>query len=601
MNHFIPTGNEYVSLPEVCEESGALDSLNFLYMAQKGMIEMRGASARPLLTPFVEKSSDTAGEGEAEALPFSEIRWSRDAFWLPVFTAKAGTLSFCYELAAPLGQRGFMIRMKVAGCGSGSVRVGLRGCWSQSIHRINQSKQMRGEKRAFISSWSNDLVLEFVNAGPLFALAFGGDGELTSEWHGEDEGLCFKVCRDLVPSPDGCAEAVFFLGLGFEETAAVASVNELRYKGWAAEYARTRTWLQQRAKKMRTERLTEIYNVNQFFCVFYSTGLTLDTEQFVCVTSRSPHYYVSAAYWDRDTFLWAFPTLLHVDPGLARRALLYAFTVQWRNVGTHSRYIDGTCLEFGFELDELVAPLIALLLYTEETGDRSLIEQQTAAGKLDELLRKLEEVKHPAADLYASFQQPSDDLCRYPYLTYDNMLVWYLYRRLSLLLPDRYGFCAEAAERVMRAIRDNCVVTDPTPRFAWAVDLQGNCEVFDEPPGSLQLLPYYGFCTPDDPVWKNTVAHIRSPEYSYSFAGMPVAEIGCPHAPYPWLLSICNSLLCGYEEQALQELEWIPMDNGIACESVDPHDGSCRTGAAFATCAGFLCNALRLAAGEPAQ
>ncbi len=34
------------------------------------------------------------------------------------------------------------------------------------------------------------------------------------------------------------------------------------------------------------------------------------------------------------------------------------------------------------------------------------------------------------------------------------------------------------------------------------------------------------------------------------------------------------------------------MDNGIACESINEHTGECETGAAFATCAGFLAYAL---------
>ena len=73
--------------------------------------------------------------------------------------------------------------------------------------------------------------------------------------------------------------------------------------------------------------------------------------------------------------------------------------------------------------------------------------------------------------------------------------------------------------------------------------------------------------------------------------GLTIA-IGCPHAPWPWVLSLCNSLLCGHAEQALRELTIMPMDNGIACESVDADTGECTTGSAFATCAGFLCHAL---------
>ena len=148
-----------------------------------------------------------------------------------------------------------------------------------------------------------------------------------------------------------------------------------------------------------------------------------------------------------------------------------------------------------------------------------------------------------------------------------------------------------------QAVREHCVKTnrDGAPYFAWSVDLAGNSDVYDEPPGSLQLLAELGFCEKDDPVWQNTVAMIRAPEYRYSFAGCPIAEIGCPHAPHPWLLSVANSLLCGRVEQSLAILRASPMDNGIACESIDEVTGECTTGEAFATCAGFVCYALRRA------
>ena len=139
---------------------------------------------------------------------------------------------------------------------------------------------------------------------------------------------------------------------------------------------------------------------------------------------------------------------------------------------------------------------------------------------------------------------------------------------------------------------------DGRPFFCWSADLEGRHNVYDEPPGSLQLLPYYGFCSTEDEIWRNTVNMIRSPDYEYSFQGCPIAQIGCAHAPYPWVLSLCNSLLCGYEAEALSQLEIMEMDNGIACESVDAYTGKCATGAAFATCAGFLCHSMYLACRE---
>lgn len=133
--------------------------------------------------------------------------------------------------------------------------------------------------------------------------------------------------------------------------------------------------------------------------------------------------------------------------------------------------------------------------------------------------------------------------------------------------------------------------------FAWSIDLEGRWDIYDEPPGSLQLLPFYGFCAADDAVWQATAALIRSPAYALSFSNHPIAEIGCLHAPHPWVLSICNSLLCGHREEALTHLKRTSMDNGVACESVHEDSGQCVTGYAFATCAGFLAFALMQGAG----
>ena len=54
-------------------------------------------------------------------------------------------------------------------------------------------------------------------------------------------------------------------------------------------------------------------------------------------------------------------------------------------------------------------------------------------------------------------------------------------------------------------ILEHCVVQGPNgPYYAWSTDLEGHTDVYDEPPGSLLLLPYLGFCALDDPAYQNT-------------------------------------------------------------------------------------------------
>ena len=51
---YLPTGNEWVSLPTLQARTGALESFSFLHMGYKGLIEQRGGASLPLMTPFFE-------------------------------------------------------------------------------------------------------------------------------------------------------------------------------------------------------------------------------------------------------------------------------------------------------------------------------------------------------------------------------------------------------------------------------------------------------------------------------------------------------------------------------------------------------------------
>ena len=594
MHQYLPTGNEYISLPTIRETDGAIEALGFLYMAQKGMVEVRGNETCPLILPFVAKKND---DGTYREVPLTDLQWSRDFHWIPILKAQAEDVNLTATYFTPIGERGFGLRLTLESAKGTHVRFGLKGLWAKAMHCVNEEKELQGVKDCFSSHWNHSVMFEFRCGYPLFSFAPMADRDIDTHFAVKEEGIDYALSVDCALAAGTPETVTFYWGIGFEEVAAATSAQEMLRRTWDWEYKKTTDWLKKRICEMPTARTTEIYNTNLFFCIFYSTGLTLDTEELVCATSRSPRYYVSAAYWDRDTLLWSFPAILDADAKLAKDILYYIFGRQRRNLGVHSRYIDGTMLEPGFELDELMAPIVALASYVERTGDRSVLLERNVRDGIHEILEKLEEVKHPTVDLYESFLQPTDDMRVYPYMTYDNMLVWLVLNKLALLYPGKYDDCTEKAERVKQAIYDNCVFTDNAgrPYFGWSVDLEGHHDIHDEPPGSLQLLPYYGFCGFDSEIWLNTMRNIRAPEYRFSFADAPIAEIGCPHAPYPWLLSLCNSLMSGHEAQAWKELEFAELDNGIACEAMDPVDGSCRTGAAFATCAGFLCHSMRVA------
>ena len=498
-------------------------------------------------------------------------------------------------ILAPIGERGFLYRMELTNTDSvpHSIVCGLRGCWNSAWHCVNEDKQIEGTMHCIESPWNGSLIFDMRCGVPLFCFApMPEESSCVSTWEQSDAGICYRLAHSYMLEPQQRRMVTVYWGFGMEEVSAATSAKEMLRQGYQHEEAQTLLWLRERTLWLKDDALRQFYNTNLFFCMLFSTGITLDTEELVLVTSRSPRYYVSAAYWDRDSLLWSFPAILDADRELARRMLEYVFGRQQRNIGVHSRFIDGTVLEPGFELDELIAPVLALGRYVEVTGDHSLLDEREVRQGLDGILQKLEKRQHPHTALYSTFLQPTDDEIVYPYLTYDNVLVWKGLTVLAALLGR--DELAQRAEQVKQAIWGNCVMGQNGNRyFAWSIDLDGRHDVYDEPPGSLQLLPYWGFCSSENQVYRNTVDMIRSPDYRYSFAGKPFGEIGCPHAPHPWLLSVANSLLCGRVEHSADILKKAAMDNGIACESIDEITGECTTGEAFATCAGFVCHALR--------
>lgn len=590
MPSFIPTGNQMVSLPCIVKETAEINDITFLHMGYKGLIDIRGDDEKPLIKPFVAV--------DGESIDFCASNFSRIANWIPRFEVETANISVDVKILTPVDERGFLINFKINNKREKAVTVsaGIMGRWASSLHCVNEDKEIEGNKHCYISHWSSQLTFDMRMGVPMFAFAPLTIESCKSEFKETDGKIDYSLTEDFELAAGETKEFTIFWGLGFEEVATVTSAKEMARRGFDWEYEKTLKYLAERALPQgafKDEKLTELYNNNLFFCLFYSSGITLDTEEYVMVTSRSPRYYVSAAYWDRDSLLWSFPSILDCDKELAREILTYIYTKQARNFGVHSRYIDGTVLEPGFELDELMAPVIALENYVDTTGDRDFLCEPFVKSGVKRIITELAKHKSDKAELYETFLQPTDDERVYEYLTYDNALVFKVLKALSKLYPE-YSYCAELAEAVKAAVYRNCVkIKDGKPCFAWSVDLNGSYDIYDEPAGSLQQLAPLGFCDEDDEIYKNTVCIIRSSDYQFSFAESPFAEIGCRHAPHPWILSVGVSLLCKRAEASARFLHNVTMDNGIACESVDENTGLCSTGAAFATCAGFLCHAMK--------
>ena len=297
MERFIPTGNEMVSLPKINELTAGIEDLTFLSMLQKGMIEIRGTEEEPLMQPFVCV--------DGAKLPLTDMNWNREHFMLPHMTAKAGSHDFDMTILPPVGERGFAIKMKLKAASDTKINWGLKGLWESSWHCVNMDKQLEGSTHCYESGWNGSIIFDFRSGGPMFAFAPMSDKPTKASFDKNGDAVRYRLTNEMTLSAGETAELVFWWGLGFEEVACATSAKEMLRRGWDWEYNRTAAWLDARTSVMPTPKLTEIYNTNLFFCIFFSTGVTMDTEELICATSRGTRYYVSAAYWDRDVLLWA--------------------------------------------------------------------------------------------------------------------------------------------------------------------------------------------------------------------------------------------------------------------------------------------------------
>jgi meiotically up-regulated gene 157 (Mug157) protein len=396
----------------------------------------------------------------------------------------------------------------------------------------------------------------------------------------------------------------FIIGVGLDEYSAAYAMRVLNKKidryGLDGVIDEAADDAHRRARTTGDSELDRVMNRNLLFTTYYAWGRAIDTEQFTGVTSRSNRYYVSAAYWDRDALLWSFPALLDSDVSRAREALDYAFGTQARNIGIHSRFIDGVVLEDGFELDELVAPIIALASYLDKTNDKAMLERHR--GAIATLLERLRAARDPATGLFATFQDAQDEYLRKPFSIYDNVLAWRALVDLALIAAREHrtreaaSLRSEAAKLKAAIYRYGVLDGAPGaggPIFAANVNPTGG-DFIDVPPGSLMKLPVLRFIAEDDPLFRRTYAWLHSANHAYSYADQPYGLPGSYRLPFTTSWEVADHLrLKAGRAKALKILKESPWDGGIITEGVKPDTGvPDRQGLAFATAAGYVAHTI---------
>lgn len=565
------TGNHYISLPEIHNANASIMSLNIISLFNKGLIELAGNDV--LFKPKFFKNGNE--------LKIKRAIVKTESYYIPFYHLMLeGGIAVRVKIYADFKEKGFIYQFET----TDKLEIKLQcNIDKLNILRFN-THPVEFKKALTTDKWLGNPVISILANNIALALAFGGEKEISSEYSENGNLLLNLICE---------GKNCFYITANSDSDGASATLVHLKRKGYQNIYSEFKTWLESKFIKYEADpKLERRLNQNLFFNYFFAVGKAFDTDDLIALTSRSPRYYVSAAFWERDSFLWSFPAIKIIDKELYLQLAREMILRHSKNTGDHAHYIDGTVLYPGFELDEAASYFLLLEDFSEI--------DETLLKALEVIFKRIEQELDVKTGLYKTFLLPSDDPAEYPLVTFDNVLLWKGFKNLRTVYQQLgQGEMVELLSKRIKAIAEGIntyLIKDIGEKrmFVWAIDLEGNYLLYNDPPGNLGLLSFYGFVDHQDPIFRNTIDYYYSKKYPYYFNEVKIKELACEHHPNtPSGLGLCASILNPLKsDEAIGWLKEAKMDHGLLSESFDGGTGEAKTGVGFATGSGYLAYAL---------
>ncbi len=161
--------------------------------------------------------------------------------------------------------------------------------------------------------------------------------------------------------------------------------------------------------------------------------------------------------------------------------------------------------------------------------------------------------------------RPSDDACRYGYLIPSNMFAVVILRYMSEIAGAIYNDraleqkAADLANQINDGIQKYGIVEHEIYGlvYAYEVDGLGNYVLMDDANvPSLLAIPYFGYTTADDPIYRNTRQLILSKTNPWYYEGEVLKGIGSPHTPenYVWPIALAVQGMTSLEPSELEDI-----------------------------------------------
>lgn len=616
------TGNPHICISRIARD-GAIHSINVVHAGLDGLLEWcatrtPGPGTTPFLTAVVRVDGEPASLGEP--------RLERVDRWIPRISATLlPDLTMTITICAPGGWqplvRGAVMRIEFENRADAmrTIEVSLEGVWAWSLRSVATTRPLISPNRLVVAADGRALALEAAEGGRSAALGISAAGESVSV-HVDGAGdsrevdaeqgtpLRFRIQRVLQVRGRKRSAATFTLGVAPERDGAIATARDLASRDSNELLHAGRLEIARLTRKGGPRELGDMMNRNILFAYYCGFGRAIDDDRLYPLTSRATDHGAAALVDEAEVLDWQVPFLTRVDAFLARELLVRMLDAYSDRAGVGLRYLRGGVVAPSFALDALCAYTIAIDRYVEEANDPTLRDEPV----VQDVLREGDELTwsrlHKDVFLAATERMPSGDAARYPFVAWCNAVLWrfcHALERLWLARPDEPPPRMQgAADELAAAFWQHCTADHNGVRvIAGATDLNGNAAIYDDPEGSLRLLPRLGFCHEEDPLWTDTMELLHSPAYPLWLGDRPFPGLaGSTDRTSASFVALCADLAGSARERALDTLRRMRPAGGVPGRHYDPDTGDIVAGAYDARVAALLAtNLLEVASKEPAR
>ncbi len=260
-----------------------------------------------------------------------------------------------------------------------------------------------------------------------------------------------------------------------------------------------------------------------------------------------------------------------------------------------------------WEIDSLAWPMVLTFVYYENTHDRHVFTP-TLHRAMQTIVATLQcETQHATCSHYVwphpvptqaaynpdtgmiwSAFRPSDDPVTYHFNIPQNMFAVIGLRLLAAFANDAFGDrtlatnAAKLADQVQIGVLTYGRTWDPKYggwMYVYETDGYGHDNLMDDANiPNLTTLPYIGWCSILDPVYRNTRRFTLSFNDPYYYSGKFATGLGSPHTPKGWVwpLGIIGAAMTSTDPSTIvadiSMLDDSDTLNGLMHESIDPND-----------------------------